>query len=91
MKIKRTKRFDRDLKRMGRQGRDIGLLMAAARVFASGGLLPAKYHDHKLKGDRRGHRECHVAPDWLLVYRNDRASGVLLLVGTGTHADLSLE
>ena len=50
--------------------------------------LPPKYRDHPLKGDRKGYRECHINPDWLLVYSKDKDELILLLAHTGTHSDL---
>ena len=50
--------------------------------------IPEKHKDHALSGDWSGHRECHILPDWLLVYRIDEGVLVLTLVRTGTHSDL---
>lgn len=50
--------------------------------------LPDKYRDHKLSGDYKGYRECHIAPDWLLVYKTDRSNLILVLARTGSHSDL---
>ena len=50
--------------------------------------LPEKYRDHKLTGDYRGYRECHISPDWLLIYKTDRSRLILVLARTGNHSDL---
>ncbi|MBR5909213.1 MAG: type II toxin-antitoxin system YafQ family toxin [Schwartzia sp.] len=50
--------------------------------------LPEKYHDHKLAGNYKGYRECHIAPDWLLIYKTDRAKLILVLTRTGNHSEL---
>ena len=59
-------------------------------LLASGKPLPPQYRDHQLKGNLKDDRECHVEglPDWLLTYRKDKNRLILLLTGTGTHADL---
>ena len=50
--------------------------------------LPEKYHDHKLSGDYKGYRECHITPDWLLVYKTEPERLILVLARTGSHSDL---
>jgi len=54
-------------------------------LLAGGGILPAEYRDHPLKGNYKGYRECHIKDDWLLVYKRDKGILVLLLSRTGTH------
>ena len=68
--------------------RDIGLLDDIVRRLAAGEPLPESNRDHALTGDWLGHRECHVAPDWLLIYRIEENLLVLTLSRTGTHSDL---
>ena len=60
----------------------------AARVFAQGGRLPAKCRDHALRGDQKGFRDCHLAPDWVLLYLRLEQKLVLVLTRTGSHSDL---
>ena len=71
---------------MSKRGKDIEKLRAIAKELASRNPLPARFRDHPLKGDWVGFRECHVEPDWLLVYRREGAT--LILQRTGTHTDL---
>ena len=73
-----------------RRGYDMSKLDSTILLLASGKLLPPHYRDHQLKGNFKNDRECHVEglPDWLLTYRKDKNRLVLLLTGTGTHADL---
>ena len=83
-----TGKMERDAKRMKRRGKDLSKLSSVLDVLASGGTLPARNRDHALSGNRSGLRECHVEPDWLLVYRIERDALILVAVETGTHADL---
>jgi len=81
-------RFRRDVKRMERRGKDLSKLRVAIDLLCLGHPLPAKYKDHPLVGDLQGSRDCHLEPDWILIYtRTDHRSG-LRLERTGTHADL---
>ena len=85
-KIRPTARFERDLKRVKRRGFDISLLTDIIRKLAAGETLPEKNRDHRLAGDYAGCRECHITPDWLLIYEID--GNDLYLERTGTHSDL---
>ena len=67
---------------------DIELLDNIIRKLSCGEMLPEKNRDHALTGDWVGHRECHILPDWLLVYRVEDDILVLTLARTGTHSDL---
>ena len=86
--IKRTTQFKKDVKLMLKQGKDIRALLDVVEMLRTDTPLPESCRDHALSGEFAGHRECHIRPDWLLVYlvRNDVL--VLTLVRTGTHADL---
>lgn len=86
--VKPTKRFEKDLKRVHRRGYDIALITAVIKQLAAGEPLPAQYKDHALTGNFAGCRECHITPDWLLVYEIDEAAVILYLTRTGTHSDL---
>ncbi|MCL2483299.1 MAG: type II toxin-antitoxin system YafQ family toxin [Propionibacteriaceae bacterium] len=83
-----TSQFRRDLKKAIKRGRDLVLLTAIIDTLQREKPLPPANRDHALVGDYIGHRECHVQPDWLLVYRVDHAELILVLQRTGTHADL---
>lgn len=86
--IVRTNQFKRDFKSLKKRGYDISLLGDVVAKLAEGVPLPEKYKDHPLSGRWSGTRECHIAPDWLLVYRIDNDILVLTLSRTGTHSDL---
>ena len=83
-----TIQFKRDYKLAMKRNIDIELLDNIICALYRGEVLPEKYRDHALTGDWIGHRECHILPDWLLVYRIDDDVLVLTLTRTGTHADL---
>ena len=86
--IRPTSRFVKDLKRVQKRGYDISLLADVIKKLADGEELPQKDKDHALVGDFDGCRECHITPDWLLIYEMDHESIVLYLTRTGTHSDL---
>jgi len=83
-----TGRFKKDLKAIIKRGYNIQLLQDVVSLLAVGIPLPEKNKDHMLTGDWTGHRECHITPDWLLIYRIDNDVLVLTLTRTGTHSDL---
>ncbi len=83
-----TSQFKKDYKLAMKRHRDIGLLDDIVRRLAAGESLPESNRDHALTGGWLGHRECHVAPDWLLIYRMEEDLLVLTLSRTGTHSDL---
>lgn len=86
--VKSTSTFRRDYRRALKRGLDISCLEAVIRILASNTSPPASYKDHALSGRWQGHRECHIMPDWLLIYRIDANVLVLTLSRTGTHSDL---
>ena len=86
--IKYTNQFKKDLKLAQRQGKNLDLLFDLIDVLANGGELEAKYHDHALSGKYKGTRECHVEPDWLLVYEIQNEVLILMLYRIGTHSEL---
>lgn len=86
--IKYQTAFKRDYKRIKKRGYDTRILEKAIELLAEGNGLPAEYHDHALSGDYTGCRECHLAPDWLLVYEIIESELLLYLTRTGTHSDL---
>jgi mRNA interferase YafQ len=90
--IQTTKKFRRDLKRekRGRFGKEIEhLLREALSLLATDKLLPRRYYDHELSGDWSDHRDCHVAPDLILIYRKPDTE-TLELVRLGSHSELGL-
>lgn len=86
--IKYQTAFKRDYKRIKKRGYDVRLLERTIELLAEGKGLPPEYHDHALSGDYNGCRECHIAPDWLLVYEIVERELLLYLTRTGTHSDL---
>ena len=86
--IKYQTAFKRDYKRIKKRGYNIRLLEQVITLLAEGQELPASYRDHALTGDYSGCRECHIAPDWLLVYEVMQDELLLYLTRTGTHSDL---
>ncbi|MCI5773762.1 MAG: type II toxin-antitoxin system YafQ family toxin [Erysipelotrichaceae bacterium] len=83
-----TTKFKKDYKVAMKRHLNIKLLDDIIRALAQGETLPEKNHDHELSGDWAGHRECHIQPDWLLIYRIEDDVLVLTLARTGTHSDL---
>lgn len=86
--IKNTTQFRKDYKLAKRRGLNISLLKDIVTKLANGETLDAKYKDHSLAGNWAGHRECHIQPDWLLIYRYEEDVLILTLARTGTHSDL---
>ena len=87
-KIVQTGRFKKDLKLAQKRGCNLALLGYVVDTLAAGNELPEKYRDHSLTGNYAGCRECHITPDWLLVYEIDGSELILYLTRTGTHSDL---
>ena len=83
-----TSQMKHDAKVMRKRGKDLSKLTAVLDMLSSGEPLPQKYRDHQLTGNYHALRECHIEPDWLLVYRIIRDKLVLSASGTGTHSDL---
>ena len=78
--------FRRDVKLAEKRGKDMAKLRELIELLAAGSPLPARYKDHSLGGEWRHFRDCHIEPDWLLIYKVDGDD--LYLVRTGTHSDL---
>jgi mRNA interferase YafQ len=81
-----TARFKKDLKKSTKRGKDIDKLQAIILELRLRKTLPSRNRDHELTGNYKGRRECHIEPDWLLVYKHDGER--LILERTGSHADL---
>jgi mRNA interferase YafQ len=86
LKISRTRRFNKDYKRIVKQGKDVDSLREVIATLAAGKQLADKYQDHRLQGKWNKYRDCHITGDWLLIYRVKQDT--LFLVRTGSHADL---
>ncbi|MBS5883128.1 MAG: type II toxin-antitoxin system YafQ family toxin [Lachnoanaerobaculum sp.] len=87
-KIRPSTKFQKDLKKVQKRGYDISLLTTVLNILANGESLPQKYKDHNLSGNYKGCRECHITPDWLLIYEILDDELILYLTRTGTHSDL---
>ncbi len=83
-----TIRYENTFKRIKKRGYDTELLVKVIKVLANKEKLPEKYKDHNLTGNYRTFRECHIAPDWLLIYKVTEDELILTLTRTGTHRDL---
>lgn len=86
--IRTTTKFQKDLKKIKKRGYDISLLTDIIKKLSAGESLPPKNMDHMLIGNYIGCRECHVTPDWLLIYKIVENQLILYLTRTGTHSDL---
>jgi mRNA interferase YafQ len=86
--VKTTTQFKKDYKLAMKRGLKIELLENIVKTLSIGNALPEKNKDHALGGNWSGHRECHILPDWLLIYRVEGDVLVLTLTRTGTHSDL---
>ena len=86
--LKPTNQFKKDLRLARKRGYNLKQLERVIENLAEGQPLDAKHRDHELMGDYVGFRECHVQPDWLLIYRYEDTELYLILSRTGTHSDL---
>ncbi len=85
-KITLTSQFEKDVKRVQKRNYDMSKLSKIIRLLGQGDLKDREYRDHPLKGKHGGLRECHLTPDWLLIYQP--FTDQVILIRTGTHADL---
>ena len=83
-----TRQYLKDLKLARKRGLDESKLNEVILKLVSGEELPKRNRDHSLSGNYEGFRECHISPDWLLIYSRDVTVRIITLVRTGTHADL---
>ena len=86
--LETTVQFRRDYKKMMKRGLERALIEAVIDTLLAEQPLAPKYRDHALTGNYKGFRECHIQPDWLLIYKIDRGNLILTAARTGTHADL---
>ena len=87
-KIKFTSAYKKSYKLMKKRGMDLSLLNDVVDRLRQGLPLEERHHDHELKGRLAGFRECHIKPDWLLIYLLENEILTLTLVDTGSHSDL---
>ena len=88
-RVIKTKRFNKDIKTCIKRNNNISLLSEIIDNYLLKDIsIPEKYYDHSLKGDYIGKRECHIQPDWLLIYEIDCDNLIIYLVRTGTHSDI---
>ena len=83
-----TNRFYKDLKRITKRKYDMKKLREVIYMLSNQQPLPEKYKDHELSGNYATYRECHIEPDWLLIYKIENETLTLILSRTGTHSDL---
>ena len=88
LELKQTSQFKKDLRRMVKRGANMELLDEVIMMLRERKTLPAKYEDHPLTGNWAGYRDCHIQPDWLLIYRIDDDALILIATRTGTHSEI---
>ena len=88
LKPKISNRFKKNYSLMQKRGYDMSLIGEVIETLLAGKPLPPSKHDHALHGNWKGFRECHVLPDWLLIYKVDGVNLLLYLERTGSHSDL---
>lgn len=86
--IQPTNKFKKDLRLCKSRGYHINLITEIIKKLSNAEQLEEKYKDHELSGNWSGYRECHIQPDWLLIYKMDGKEMILYLTRTGTHSDL---
>lgn len=84
----RTSQFKKDVKRADKRGKDLAKLREVLDRLIEGNPLPPEYKDHPLRGDFAGSRDCHIEPDWLLIYTLTEKGAHVRFERTGTHSDL---
>jgi mRNA interferase YafQ len=84
--IVHTRQFEKDVKLASRRGKQMEKLKAVVKVLEKEEILEARYREHRLKGSYKGRLECHIEPDWLLIYKI--VGDIVIFERTGTHADL---
>lgn len=88
LKVRFLKSFEKDYKRIKKRGCDVAKLQHIIEMLRNCQPLPEKNNDHALSGNYIGYRECHIEPDWLLIYKIEKDILLLTLTRTGTHSDL---
>lgn len=88
LNLRYSSKFEKDYKRIKKRGYNESNLRRVIEILRNREQLPQKYNDHSLTGNYKGYRECHIEPDWLLVYKIENDTLTLILFRTGTHSDL---
>ena len=86
--VKYSNKFKKDVKLAQKRGYDLNLLKKAIDLLQQSGKLPPQYKPHKLSGKYAGCWECHIKPDWLLIWQQNETELILLFLNTGTHSEL---
>lgn len=86
--IIKTSQFKKDYKLAKKRCKDLTFLKTAIILLANDEQLPLSFKDHALSGNYKGYRECHIEPDWLLIYKKTDSELLLTLFRTGSHSDL---
>ena len=86
--FQRTSQFKKDVKRVGKRGKNLAKLRLVLELLIEGDPLPPEYRDHPLQGEFAGSRDCHVEPDWILIYTLTESQTHVRFERTGTHSDL---
>lgn len=88
LEIKEGSKFRKDIDKLKKQGKNMILLLEVLEVLEQNLTLDSKYKDHPLQGKLKKFRDCHITPDWILIYQIDLEKNVLYLFRTGSHSDL---
>jgi len=83
-----TKQFDKDLRKALKRNKDLSKIKLIMQTLVSGQPLPGKNKDHRLIGNYKSRRECHIEPNWLLIYKINKTKKEIIFERTGTHSDL---
>jgi mRNA interferase YafQ len=84
----RTNQFKKDVKRIAKRGKDLSKLKQVLDLLIEGEHLPPEYRGHPLRGEFSGSRDCHIEPDWILIYTLTENNNHVRFERTGTHSDL---
>jgi mRNA interferase YafQ len=87
-KVRTARKFEKSVAKCVKRGYDMSKLKEVVTILSETGTLPSIYNPHRLKGRYNGYWECHIGPDWLLIWDKDRFEVTLMLLDTGTHSDL---
>lgn len=88
LELKVTNQFRKDYKKVKKRGYDVNLLENVIQILLEEKKLPVRYREHELTGNYKGFRECHIMPDWLLIYSIEKDKLILTASRTGAHSDL---